>query len=65
MPKLVFSRHGLSEWNKLNQFTGWADVDLAPEGVEEAIEGGRKNQRSRHRIRCCLHICINSCHQNL
>ena len=42
MPKLVFSRHGLSEWNKLNQFTGWADVDLAPEGVEEAIEGGRK-----------------------
>lgn len=42
MPKLVFSRHGLSEWNKLNQFTGWADVDLAPEGVEEAKEGGRK-----------------------
>lgn len=40
MPKLVFSRHGLSEWNKLNQFTGWADVDLAPEGVEEAKEGG-------------------------
>src|SRR5699024_7316354 len=42
MPKLVFSRHGLSEWNKLNQFTGWADVNLAPEGVEEAKEGGRK-----------------------
>ncbi|KAF1304365.1 2,3-diphosphoglycerate-dependent phosphoglycerate mutase [Enterococcus saccharolyticus] len=42
MPKLVFSRHGLSEWNKLDQFTGWADVDLAPEGVEEAKEGGRK-----------------------
>ncbi len=42
MPKLVFSRHGLSEWNKLDQFTGWEDVDLAPEGVEEAKEGGRK-----------------------
>jgi 2,3-bisphosphoglycerate-dependent phosphoglycerate mutase len=42
MPKLVFLRHGLSEWNKLDQFTGWEDVDLAPEGVEEAIEGGRK-----------------------
>lgn len=40
--KISFSRHGLSEWNKLNQFTGWADVDLAPEGVEEAKEGGRK-----------------------
>ena len=40
MPKLVFSRHGLSEWNALNQFTGWADVNLAPEGIEEAKEGG-------------------------
>ena len=45
MPNLVFSRHGLSEWNKLNQFTGWADVDLAPEGVEEAkdwVDNGSK-----------------------
>ncbi|MHC5269257.1 2,3-diphosphoglycerate-dependent phosphoglycerate mutase [Enterococcus sp. LJL98] len=42
MPKLVFVRHGLSEWNKLDLFTGWTDVDLAPEGVEEAIAGGRK-----------------------
>lgn len=42
MPKLVFVRHGLSEWNKLDLFTGWTDVDLAPEGVEEVIEGGRK-----------------------
>ena len=46
MPKLVFSRHGLSEWNALNQFTGWVDVDLAPEGVEEAKEGGRKIKES-------------------
>lgn len=42
MPKLVFSRHGLSEWNALNQFTGWADVDLAPEGVEEAKKAAVK-----------------------
>ncbi len=42
MPKLVFVRHGLSEWNKLDLFTGWTDVNLAPEGVQEAIEGGRK-----------------------
>mgnify|MGYP002660824041 CR=1 FL=1 len=42
MPKLVFVRHGLSEWNKLDLFTGWTDVDLAPEGVQEAIEGGRR-----------------------
>lgn len=45
MPKLVFSRHGLSEWNALNQFTGWADVDLAPQGVEEAIEGDAKSKK--------------------
>ena len=58
MPKLVFSRHGLSEWNKLNQFTGWADVDLAPEGVEEAIEGGRKIKigRASCRERVCLYV---------
>ena len=28
MVKLVFARHGESEWNKANLFTGWADVDL-------------------------------------
>ena len=44
MPKLVFSRHGLSEWNALNQFTGWADVNLAPEGIEEAKEGAKSKK---------------------
>ncbi|MGH8293348.1 MAG: 2,3-bisphosphoglycerate-dependent phosphoglycerate mutase, partial [Gammaproteobacteria bacterium] len=38
MTKLVLLRHGLSEWNKENRFTGWTDVDLAPEGVAEAHE---------------------------
>jgi 2,3-bisphosphoglycerate-dependent phosphoglycerate mutase len=42
MPKLVFARHGMSEWNKKNLFTGWVDVDLAPEGIEEAKEAGQK-----------------------
>ncbi len=36
MSKLVLLRHGFSEWNKSNRFTGWTDVDLAPEGVAEA-----------------------------
>lgn len=36
MSHLVLLRHGMSEWNKLDQFTGWVDVDLAPEGVLEA-----------------------------
>ena len=41
MSKLVFARHGLSEWNQKNLFTGWADVDLANQGVEEAIKAGQ------------------------
>lgn len=42
MPKLVFVRHGLSEWNLLNQFTGWVDVDLSETGVAEAQAAGDK-----------------------
>ncbi len=41
MYKLVLIRHGESEWNKLNLFTGWTDVDLSPKGVEEASNGGK------------------------
>ena len=36
MSRLVLLRHGFSEWNKSNRFTGWTDVDLAPEGIAEA-----------------------------
>lgn len=42
MRKLIFVRHGLSEWNALNQFTGWVDVDLSEKGVEEAKSAGKK-----------------------
>ena len=37
---LILVRHGKSEWNKENKFTGWIDVDLAEEGVEEANNCG-------------------------
>ena len=40
MMKLVLIRHGESEWNKLNLFTGWTDVDLSEKGVEEAKSAG-------------------------
>ncbi|MFC0309588.1 2,3-diphosphoglycerate-dependent phosphoglycerate mutase [Gallibacterium trehalosifermentans] len=40
--QLVFIRHGLSEWNALNLFTGWRDVNLSEKGVEEAKAAGRK-----------------------
>ena len=41
MYKLVLIRHGESEWNKLNLFTGWTDVELSEQGVKEAKEAGR------------------------
>jgi 2,3-bisphosphoglycerate-dependent phosphoglycerate mutase len=40
MATLVLLRHGQSEWNLKNLFTGWVDVDLSPTGVEEAKRGG-------------------------
>ena len=39
--KLVLIRHGQSDWNLKNLFTGWTDVDLTEKGVEEAIAGGK------------------------
>ena len=41
MMKLVLVRHGESEWNKLNLFTGWMDVDLSEKGHEEAKAAGK------------------------
>ena len=38
---LVLVRHGQSEWNLKNLFTGWTDVPLTEKGIEEAREGGR------------------------
>src|SRR5687767_5522644 len=41
MHKLVLIRHGESEWNKENRFTGWKDVDLSAKGREEAQAAGK------------------------
>ena len=41
MAKLVLIRHGQSEWNLSNQFTGWVDVDLSEKGVEQAKNAGK------------------------
>lgn len=41
MMQLVLVRHGESEWNKLNLFTGWTDVDLSEKGHEEAKAAGK------------------------
>ncbi|MDU0850977.1 MAG: histidine phosphatase family protein, partial [Staphylococcus epidermidis] len=42
MPKLILCRHGQSEWNAKNLFTGWRDVNLTERGVEEAKAAGKK-----------------------
>lgn len=39
---LVLCRHGQSEWNLKNLFTGWKDPDLTPLGVQEAKDGGKR-----------------------
>ena len=39
--KLVLIRHGESQWNLENRFTGWKDVDLSPKGIEEAKSAGK------------------------
>jgi 2,3-bisphosphoglycerate-dependent phosphoglycerate mutase len=41
MYRIVFLRHGESDWNRENRFTGWTDVDLSKAGVEEARAAGR------------------------
>lgn len=39
--KLVLCRHGQSDWNLKNLFTGWTDVDLTEKGIQEGIDAGK------------------------
>lgn len=51
--KLVLVRHGESEWNKLNLFTGWTDVSLSEKGIEEAKSGGRRLKEEGYDFDVC------------
>lgn len=42
MPRLILLRHGQSQWNLENRFTGWVDVDLTAEGEAQARRGGEQ-----------------------
>ncbi len=42
MPDLILLRHGQSEWNRENRFTGWTDIDLSEQGRAEAADAGRR-----------------------
>jgi 2,3-bisphosphoglycerate-dependent phosphoglycerate mutase len=44
MPNLVLLRHGESQWNLENRFTGWVDIPLSPKGEKEANQAGEKLQ---------------------
>ena len=46
MSTLILLRHGRSDWNEKNLFTGWVDVDLIDKGREEAVRGGQLMKES-------------------
>jgi 2,3-bisphosphoglycerate-dependent phosphoglycerate mutase len=54
MPQLVLLRHGQSQWNLENRFTGWWDVDLSDRGIEEARAAGRTLRAHDFDFDCCF-----------
>lgn len=54
MKRLILVRHGESEWNKLNLFTGWTDVDLTENGCKEAFEAGKLLKAEGFRPSICF-----------
>jgi 2,3-bisphosphoglycerate-dependent phosphoglycerate mutase len=54
MPTLVLLRHGQSQWNLENRFTGWWDVDLSSAGVIEAREAGKMLKAAGQDFDCCF-----------
>ena len=54
MPTLVLLRHGQSQWNLENRFTGWWDVDLSEKGIEEARAAGRLLCERGFDFDCCF-----------
>ena len=54
MPQLVLLRHGQSQWNLENRFTGWWDVDLSDQGIAEARAAGRTLRTHGFDFDCCF-----------
>jgi len=54
MPTLVLLRHGQSVWNQENLFTGWTDVDLTRQGIEEARQAGVRLSASSYSFDACF-----------
>lgn len=70
--KIVFVRHGESQWNVANIFTGWHDIDLSENGMQEAIDAGKCLKEKgfkfdicftsvlRRAIKTCWTVCMES-----
>ncbi len=54
MPKLILIRHGQSQWNLENRFTGWWDVDVTEQGIAEAKDAGRLMKEKGIRPTLCF-----------
>src|SRR4051794_41807592 len=54
MPTLVLLRHGQSQWNLENRFTGWWDVDLTDKGIAEARAAGALMRDKQVDFDCCF-----------
>ena len=54
MPTLILVRHGQSQWNLENRFTGWWDVDLSDQGIGEARAAGALLRESGFDFDCCF-----------
>jgi 2,3-bisphosphoglycerate-dependent phosphoglycerate mutase len=62
---LVLLRHGESEWNKLNRFTGWKDVGLTEEGMAEAHRAGAMLKELNQRFDCAFTSTLKRAHNTL
>ena len=62
---LVLVRHGESEWNRLNRFTGWKDVGLTEEGMAEAHRAGAMLKETGQRFDCAFTSTLKRAHNTL
>jgi 2,3-bisphosphoglycerate-dependent phosphoglycerate mutase len=65
MRRLTFLRHGESIWNRDKRFTGWADVELSPRGVEQARRAGRLLKAKGFRFDACFSSCLTRASETL
>ena len=54
MPALVLVRHGESQWNLENRFTGWVDVPLSEKGIQEAAAAGERLKKENLKFDCAF-----------